>query len=101
VNDDRSAGHAPIHSKGSAKSSHSLLLALSSQNLLGSRANQAIAPMVTTVKAVKTVMPRPAKHWVGNGFNVYPVFAHMAFTKALSPWLMFDYAAPQQVSAAC
>ena len=59
------------------------------------------ARMVTAVKAVKTVMPRPAKHWVGNGFNVYPVFAHMAFTKALSPWLMFDYAAPQQVSAAC
>jgi len=52
--------------------------------------------MVTAAKAVKTVMPRPAKHWVGNGFNVYPVFAHMAFTKALSPWLMFDYAAPQQ-----
>ena len=57
--------------------------------------------MGTAAKAVKTVMPRPAKHWVGNGFNVYPVFAHMAFTKALSPWLMFDYAAPQQVSAAC
>ena len=54
--------------------------------------------MGTAAKAVKTVMPRPAKHWVGNGFNVYPVFAHMAFTKALSPWLMFDYAAPQQVS---
>ena len=49
--------------------------------------------MVTAAKAVKTVMPRPATHWVGNGFNVYPVFAHMAFTKALSPWLMFDYAA--------
>ena len=56
---------------------------------------------MVTVKAVKTVMPRPTRHWVGNGFNVYPVFAHMAFTKALSPWLMFDYAAPQQVSAAC
>ena len=42
-------------------------------------------------KAVKTVMPRPAKHWVGDGFNVYPVFAEMAFTEAMSPWLMFDY----------
>jgi len=48
-----------------------------------------------TAKSVKQVMPRPPKHWVGNGFNVYPVFAHLAFTKALSPWLMFDYAAPQ------
>ena len=41
-------------------------------------------------------MPRPPKHWVGNGFNVYPVFAHLAFTKALSPWLMFDYASPKE-----
>ena len=48
------------------------------------------------IKAVKTVMPATTPHWVGNGFNVYPVFAQLAFTKALSPWLMFDYAFPQQ-----
>jgi len=52
--------------------------------------------MVRAVKGVRAVMPRPPKHWVGNGFNVYPVFAHLAFTKALSPWLMFDYASPKQ-----
>jgi len=52
--------------------------------------------MVRAIKGVQTVMPRPPKHWVGNGFNVYPVFAHLAFTKALSPWLMFDYASPKQ-----
>ena len=56
---------------------------------------------MTAMKAVKSVMPAPRPHWVGDGFNVYPVFANLAFTNALSPWLMFDYAAPQQVSAAC
>ena len=77
-------------------------MVVQSQPKRGQQAHKSThARMVTAVKAVKTVMPRPAKHWVGNGFNVYPVFAHMAFTKALSPWLMFDYAAPQQVSAAC
>ena len=34
--------------------------------------------------------------WVGNGFHVYPVFHNKAFTKELSPWLMFDYAAPKE-----
>ena len=33
---------------------------------------------------------------VGNGFHVYPVFADMAFTEELSPFLMFDYAAPKE-----
>lgn len=47
-------------------------------------------------KAVKKVMPAQRPHWVGNGFNVYPVFAQLAFTAELSPWLMFDYAAPKQ-----
>ena len=27
---------------------------------------------------------------------MYPVFHNKAFTKALSPWLMFDYAAPKE-----
>ena len=46
-------------------------------------------------KAIKRILPAPRPHWVGNGFNVYPVFASLAFTEALSPWLMFDYAAPR------
>jgi len=33
---------------------------------------------------------------VGNGFNVFPVFSSLAFSKELSPWLMFDYAAPKE-----
>ena len=36
-----------------------------------------------------------ATHWVGDGFHVYPVFAGKAFTQELSPFLMFDYAAPK------
>lgn len=52
-----------------------------------------------TVKAVRKVLPRPPKHWVGNGFNVYPVFAQLAFSNELSPWLMFDYAAPKHFDA--
>jgi redox-sensitive bicupin YhaK (pirin superfamily) len=34
-------------------------------------------------------------HWVGDGFHVHPVLADMAFTKAPSPFLMFDYAKPE------
>lgn len=52
--------------------------------------------MPTAFKAVRRVMPRPPRHWVGNGFHVYPVFAQLAFTAELSPWLMFDYAAPKE-----
>jgi len=48
------------------------------------------------VKTVRKIMPAQRPHWVGNGFNVFPVFAHLAFTNELSPWLMFDYAAPKE-----
>jgi len=50
-------------------------------------------------RSVKTVMPRPPRHWVGNAFHVYPVFANKAFTQELSPLLMFDYAAPKTFPA--
>lgn len=48
-----------------------------------------------TPKVVRKVIPAPRPHWVGNGFHVFPVFGEMAFTEELSPWLMFDYAAPK------
>lgn len=51
---------------------------------------------INKFRSVKRVMPRPPKHWVGDGFNVYPVFADKAFTEEISPLLMFDYAAPKQ-----
>lgn len=41
------------------------------------------------------MLPATSKHWVGDGFNVHPVFAHLAFTKEVSPFLMFDYASPR------
>lgn len=48
-----------------------------------------------TAKAIKDIMPAPRSHWVGDAFNVYPVFNNLAFTKHVSPFLMFDYAAPK------
>merc|ERR1711998_781015 len=47
-------------------------------------------------KAITTILPNPGKHWVGDGFNVYPVFGHLAFTNDISPFLMFDYGAPKE-----
>lgn len=52
-------------------------------------------PALPSLKRVKQLLPAPPRHWVGNGFHVYPVFANKAFTEELSPWLMFDYAAPK------
>jgi redox-sensitive bicupin YhaK (pirin superfamily) len=57
--------------------------------------NKALDTM-TSFRTVKRILPRPPKHWVGDGFNVYPVFANLAFTKEVTPMLMFDYAAPKE-----
>jgi len=32
---------------------------------------------------------------VGDGFHVHPVLNNLAFSEAISPWLMFDYAPPK------
>jgi len=42
--------------------------------------------MLQELKRVKRVLPASRPHWVGNGFNVFPVFANLAFTNELSPW---------------
>lgn len=47
------------------------------------------------MKAIRKVLPSTRPHWVGDGFNVYPVFNHLAFTNEISPFLMFDYGAPK------
>jgi redox-sensitive bicupin YhaK (pirin superfamily) len=47
-------------------------------------------------KKIKDIMPAPRPHWVGNGFHVYPVFSSLAFTDQVSPFLMFDYGAPEK-----
>lgn len=46
-------------------------------------------------KSIKEICRKPPSHWVGDGFKVFPVFANKAFTSELSPFLMFDYAAPK------
>lgn len=50
------------------------------------------------MKTVKEVMLKPRPHWVGDGFHVLPVFDHKAFTRDMSPFLMFDYGAPKAFS---
>ena len=52
------------------------------------------------MKKINTIIPATSRsHWVGDGFNVRPVFAHLAFTQDISPFLMFDYAAPREFAA--
>ncbi|MCE1235630.1 MAG: pirin family protein [Hyphomicrobiales bacterium] len=46
-----------------------------------------------TDRGVVRVLTTPNRHWVGDGFLVRPIFAEAAFTEALSPFLMFDWAA--------
>lgn len=48
------------------------------------------------MKTLNQVLPKPRAHWVGDGFNVFPVFANLAFTNDISPFLMFDHAAPKE-----
>ena len=50
---------------------------------------------MTSVKQIKRILPRTSSHWVGDGFNVFPIFADLAFTEEVSPFLMFDYGAPK------
>lgn len=52
------------------------------------------------MKQIKVTLPStPHSHWVGDGFNVRPIFAHLAFTQDISPFLMFDYAAPREFAS--
>jgi len=50
----------------------------------------------TRLRSIARVLPAPRSHWVGDGFKVKPVFADMAFTQAVSPFLMFDFAEPKR-----
>lgn len=50
------------------------------------------------MKKVLDVMLKPRAHWVGDGFHVLPVFDRKAFTREMSPFLMFDYAVPKEFS---
>jgi redox-sensitive bicupin YhaK (pirin superfamily) len=47
------------------------------------------------MKQIKSILPTPQQgHWVGDGFPVRPIFASLAFTQEISPFLMFDYGGP-------
>lgn len=48
---------------------------------------------------VSKIIPAQPAHWVGDGFHVYPVFGRYAFRETMSPFLMFDYAAPKKFPA--
>ena len=48
----------------------------------------------STAKTILRILDAPQPHWVGDGFLVHPLFADAAFTQEVSPFLMFDYAAP-------
>jgi len=48
------------------------------------------------MKQIKRILRAPRRgHWVGDGFPVRALFADMAFTADISPFLMFDYGGPQ------
>lgn len=49
------------------------------------------------MRAIRQIYQAPAKHWVGNGFHVSPLFSHMDETgKHTSPFLMLDYGVPTE-----
>ncbi|MER2607025.1 MAG: pirin family protein [Siculibacillus sp.] len=49
-----------------------------------------------TIKTITTQLAPPPPHWVGDGFLVRPLFGALAFTAEISPFLMFDHAAPRR-----
>jgi redox-sensitive bicupin YhaK (pirin superfamily) len=47
-------------------------------------------------KQVLGISSAPARHWVGNGFHVHGLFGYTGDTRARSPFLLLDYAAPSR-----
>jgi len=73
-----------------------LILFLKSPSVALSPDSSASCPStMSTSRTIQRILPRPSQHWVGDAFQVYPVFADLAFSNTLSPMLMFDYAAPK------
>ena len=46
------------------------------------------------MKTFDTIMRNDSSHWVGDGFPVRSLFSYHGDTKAISPFLLFDYAGP-------
>ena len=51
---------------------------------------------MSVLKKIVHRIRETSAHWVGDGFNVVPVFNELAFTEHLSPFLMFDYGFPKK-----
>jgi redox-sensitive bicupin YhaK (pirin superfamily) len=49
-----------------------------------------------TPKSLEQVLPRSNGHWVGDGFPVQSILSPRTVGDALSPFILFDYAAPKQ-----
>jgi quercetin 2,3-dioxygenase len=47
------------------------------------------------MKQILGVFDPPAGHWVGDGFPVRSLFSYQARAQAISPFLLLDYAGPQ------
>ncbi len=47
------------------------------------------------LKKIQGIYDAPRPHWVGNGFPVRSLFSYSDHGKALSPFLLLDYAGPQ------
>jgi redox-sensitive bicupin YhaK (pirin superfamily) len=47
------------------------------------------------MKTLLEVLRSDESHWVGNGFPVRSLFSYQGDTRAISPFLLFDYAGPR------
>lgn len=52
------------------------------------------------MKKLIEIMRSNGSHWVGDGFPVRSLFSYQGDTKAISPFLLFDYAGPFQFAPA-
>lgn len=75
------------------------ITAFAASNACDNNADIMTSAAASKYRSVRTILPRPPSHWVGDGFKVYPVFANKAFTEEVSPLLMFDYAEPKKFPA--
>jgi len=51
-------------------------------------------------KAIAGIYPSPKGHWVGDGFPVRSLFTYDNLGKAMSPFLLLDYAGPAEFAPA-
>jgi len=49
---------------------------------------------MTSTKTIQQLLPRSQGHWVGDGFPVQSVLSPRTVQDRLSPYILFDYAAP-------